>query len=357
MSKASKIFISAFLLFALSVGGAVGYFYFQFVHSSATDDSGDVVFEVPPGLTLGVVAKHLKEKSLIKNTHLFLLLARLRGLDHQMKVGEYMLRGTMTPLEVLSVITSGKSITRALTIAEGLNIYEIAEVIDRMEFGPKEEFLKLVKDPALIKSLLGHEADSLEGYLFPETYRITKYEGLKDIISSMVKRFLVVYQEIAPRQEAMKWTRHQVVTLASIVEKETGAPQERPLIASVFHNRLQKRMRLQTDPTIIYGMAALSGVVPTNISRKDILEPTAYNTYVINGLPPGPIANPGREALLAVVSPASSQFLYFVSRNNGTHVFSETLEKHNAAVREFQLNSKAREGKSWRDLNHDEVTK
>jgi UPF0755 protein len=139
--------------------------------------------------------------------------------------------------------------------------------------------------------------------------------------------------------------------LASIIEKETGAPQERRLISSVFHNRLKKNMKLQTDPTVIYGMAALSGSVPNNIRKSDLLRPSKYNTYVIYGLPPGPITNPGKLALIAALNPEQSEFLYFVSQNDGTHVFTKTYNDHINAVKKFQMNPAARAGKSWRDLN------
>ena len=171
----------------------------------------------------------------------------------------------------------------------------------------------------------------------------------------MVKRFLFVYHEAVPQNEVPGWTRHQIVTLASIIEKETGAPEERPLISSVFHNRLKKGMRLQTDPTVLYGKAERVGSFAINITTEDLRTPNRYNTYTIYGLPPGPIANPGREALSAVLAPAESTYLYFVSQNNGTHIFSSDYEAHNKAVKHFQLDPKAREGKSWRDLSKKKV--
>lgn len=342
-------------LAALVISGAlvIGYLSWKFIHTGVGDDPTEVIFEVPPGSTMTSVANGLKEKEIILNTDLFLLYARLKKMNHRLRVGEYALKATMSPAEILSILASGKSVTRAFTVAEGLNIYEIGSVLERSGFGTQAEFMKLVKDPVFIESLLGEKLSSLEGYLYPETYRITKYENIRAIITLMVKRFLLIYQqEILAKQQLLGWTRHQVVTLASIVEKETGAGFERPIISSVFHNRLAKKMKLQTDPTIIYGIADLTGVVPNNITRKDITAPTAYNTYVIDGLPPGPIANPGREALLAAVEPAQTKYLFFVSKNNGTHVFSTDLASHAAAVRTYQLDSKAREGKSWRDLNN-----
>jgi UPF0755 protein len=166
----------------------------------------------------------------------------------------------------------------------------------------------------------------------------------------MVNRFLTVWKDVEAEAKNLGWSRLQVITLASIVEKETGASFERPLVASVFHNRLVKKMRLQTDPTVMYGVAIKQGKMPTNITKNDLLTPTAYNTYTNEGLPPAPISNPGKEAIMAVFKPAQTKYLFFVSQNNGTHMFSENLEQHNKAVQTYQMNAKARENKSWRDL-------
>ena len=267
-----------------------------------------------------------------------------------LRVGEYDLNTNMIPGQVLAVITSGKSRTKPFVVPEGLNIFEISELFEKQGFGTSEEFLGFVKDKEFVKSLLGQEHNSLEGYLFPETYLITKFMTAQDVITAMVRRFQSVYNEIGKQNQLKNWSLHQIVTLASIVEKETGAPQERKVISSVFHNRLKKQMRLQTDPTIIYGIADQTGVVPNNIHKSDLLKPSRYNTYVIAGLPPGPISNPGREALLAAMNPDATEFLYFVSHNDGTHEFTKTYEDHSRAVQKFQMDPKAREGKSWRDL-------
>ena len=170
------------------------------------------------------------------------------------------------------------------------------------------------------------------------------------LIVKMVEHFLTVYKEVQKKGSFSHWEQNEIVTLASIIEKETGAPWERPLISSVFHNRLNKNMRLQTDPTVIYGILHEKGVFLKNLKKIHLKQYTPYNTYTFKGLPPGPIANPGKDALLATLQPAKSNYLYFVSRNNGTHVFSKTYREHSKAVRQYQLNPKARRGKSWRDL-------
>lgn len=258
----------------------------------------------------------------------------------------------MVPDEILQIITSGKSIARSFTVSEGLSSYEIAELYEKEGFGKGSDFMSLIRDPQLIKELLGENLESLEGYLFPETYMLTKYTDARALIANMVKRFLIVYNEVAPQSAIQGMTRNQIMTLASIIEKETGAPEERPLISSIFHNRLAKKMKLQTDPTIIYGKAESLGKIVINITHSDLVTPTRFNTYVIDGLPPTPIANPGKEAILAAMKPAQSDYLFFVSRNDGTHVFSESYQAHLQAVQSFQQNTKAREGHSWRELKN-----
>jgi UPF0755 protein len=357
MKKATLITLVAILSLALAGVAAVGYVAYDFIRTAPGADSAEVIFEVEPGQSFNVVAKELESKGLVRNAQAFSLYARFLNQRSQLKRGEYGLRANMLPKEVLSVITSGKSIAKPFTVAEGLNIYEIADLYELQGFGKKQEFMALVKDPSFARELLGEAVPSLEGYLFPETYMITKFENTRDLISSMVRRFLAVYKELGAETALPGWSRNQIVTLASIVEKETGSGQDRPLISSVFHNRLVKKMKLQTDPTIIYGIADMTGIVPNNIRKDDILKPSKYNTYVINALPPGPISNPGKDALMAALKPATSKFLYFVSRNDGTTVFSESLERHNSAVQKFQINPKSRDGKSWRDLNKKSVSK
>lgn len=350
MTKKIKSFLISLLSFSLILSILIGYFSYQSIKTPVGEDKTEIVFEVEPGVTLSQIANQLEHQTLIRNAFLFLLYARFTQQSSKIKVGEYSLNKAMTPDDILAVLVSGKSITKNLTVAEGLNLYDIAEILERTGIGTKKEFFQLVHDKVFIKSLLAEDVPSLEGYLFPETYKFTKFESLKTMLTQMVKRFLVVWKDIEPIAKQMNWTRNQVVTFASIVEKETGAGFERPLVSSVFHNRLQKKMKLQTDPTVLYGKALATGGMVSNITKNDLLTATPYNTYAIYGLPPGPIANPGKEALLAAVKPSSSSYLYFVSKNNGTHVFSETLEQHNAAVKSFQMNSQARKGKSWRDL-------
>ncbi|HRO66977.1 MAG TPA: endolytic transglycosylase MltG [Pseudobdellovibrionaceae bacterium] len=350
MKKTTQVFLligTVLAAFIVGTGVFLAWGFLSSPGSSAT--SKEVIYEATPGKSFLAIANDLQTAGVVKNARMFSIYARFTGERSKIKAGGYLFRTSMTPYEVLQVLTSGRSIGRPFTISEGLNMFEIAQAYERGGFGRAKDFLSITRDPAIAKALLGPEATSLEGYLFPETYQITKFTTTRELIASMVRRFLNVYKEV-DNMGPHAMSRHQIVTFASLIEKETGAPEERPLIASVFFNRLKKNMRLQTDPTIIYGIALETGRIPNNIRRADILRPTLYNTYTISGLPPGPIANAGREALMAAIKPARSDYLFFVSRNDGTHVFSKTYEEHNRAVREYQLNPRAREGKSWRDL-------
>jgi UPF0755 protein len=219
-----------------------------------------------------------------------------------------------------------------LTVPEGLTVVQIADVIERAGLGAAPEVVARANDPAHARAL-GVAASGLEGYLFPDTYLFPRTVTVDGILAAMVARFRTVFTPEWERRAAeLGLTTHQAVTLASIIEKETGDPAERPLIGSVFHNRLKRGMRLETDPTVIYGIKDFDG----NLTRRHLETPTPYNTYIIKGLPPGPIANPGRESLQAALFPADSPYLFFVSRNNGTHQFSATLADHSQAVRRFQ---------------------
>lgn len=344
------IFPIVAILFFGSIFG-VWKIYDNFAYSPASSLTDEVIYEVKPGQTLTGVSKELEKLGLIRNASLFLVLAKIKGEANRMKVGEYLFLRNMTPMDVLSTLTSGRSVGRKFTVSEGLNIFEIADLYEKQGFGSRKEFWKWVNDPEFVTELLGERQLTLEGYLYPETYQITKYTDTKSVIRAMVARFLDVYRrEVEPLLEGSQFNRHQMVTLASIIEKETGAPEERELISSVFHNRLKIKMPLQTDPTVLYGKAKRLGKYEINITSADLRLPTEYNTYVIKALPPGPVANPGRAAMLAALQPAKSDYLFFVSQNDGTHIFSKKYSDHSKAVQKFQMNTKAREGRSWREL-------
>lgn len=275
---------------------------------------------------------------------------KLTKKDNKLKVSEYELPPNLSTYQIIEFLTKGQVIERTVTIQEGFNIFQIAELMQLQELTTVDAFVAKAKDPVFIQSLLGYEAPSLEGYLFPDTYRLPKKWPVERYLEHFVKRHMKVWEQVnAEYKPGM--SHHQVVILASMIEKETGAGFERPMISSVFHNRLKKVMRLQSDPTTIYGVWVQTGKMLRNITRKDLQTPTPYNTYTVTGLPFGPIANPGRLALIAAINPEATNNYYFVSKNDGTHAFTRTYDEHLAAVRKFQLDPKAREGKSWRDLN------
>jgi UPF0755 protein len=244
----------------------------------------------------------------------------------------------------MDILVYGQPNLRSLTIPEGKNMYEIAKMLDEKGITSREDFIKLANDQTFVSSLK-IEANSIEGYLYPETYRFAPQTPASQVLGTMVELFKSKTKRLNLNHPEL--SAHEILILASVVEKETGAKHERPTIAGVFLNRLKKKMRLQSDPTTIYGIwSRYRG----NLSKQDLLEVTPYNTYKIPALPSGPIANPSLEAIEAVLNPEKHDYLYFVSRNDGTHVFSQTYVQHQKAVENFQMNAKARQGKSWRDL-------
>lgn len=293
----------------------------------------DHIVVVNPGQKFHSLAEGLHEKGIIKNPDKFMLFARIKGYDKNIKAGEYILSPSMTPKDILETIVAGKIHLRKLTIPEGYSLRQIARTVAEEGFAAEAEFLDSATNPSLASSH-GIEAKTFEGYLYPETYYFPKDTTTENIISAMVKRFWVVFKpEWKEQAKTIGFSIHQVITLASIIEKETGAAFERPLISSVFHNRLKRKMRLESDPTVIYGINDFGG----NLTRKHLSEPTPYNTYKIKGLPPGPIANTGVKSIEAALYPADTKFLYFVSKKDGTHHFSTNIKDHNEAVRKYQL--------------------
>jgi UPF0755 protein len=344
-----KIIVSALVVL---IGLFIGLFYFitQDFYSRPLSTSGkQIIFEVETGDSFNAVAKKLEEKHLIRSANLLILVARLNNLRSKLKAGDYYLNAALSPKDILQVLISGKSILKTFTVSEGLNVYEIAHMFEKQGYGKKSEFLEVCFNKEFLRNILGDDVYSCEGYLYPETYNIEKKTSAEKLVEVMIKLFLKNYEEIAHKKVLEGWSRHQIITLASIIEKETGQVSERPIISSVFHNRLKLKMKLQTDPTVMYGILDQTKSYKDNITRKDLETPTRYNTYTNFGLPYGPISNPGKDAINSVFEPVESEYLFFVSKNNGTHIFSKNYEEHNKNVKAFQLNAKAREGKSWRD--------
>ena len=299
---------------------------------SESDHPLNKIVVIPEGATFQQAAALLEREQLIRSRSTFVMLGKAQEADRKIQPGEYEFNGAMPPAEILSKLMAGRVLLHAVTIPEGYTINQIADVLEEQRIASRSEFLRTASDKFFIKSL-GISAETVEGYLFPDTYRFARATPAKEVIRTMVDQLgRVVTEEWQARAGEMNLTFHQVLTLASVIEKETGAGDERPHIASVFHNRLKKRIPLQSDPTVIYGLPNFDG----NLHKKDLSHPSPYNTYRWAGLPPGPIASPGADSIRAALYPATSKYLYFVSRNDGTHHFSATLMEHNRAVEKYQ---------------------
>lgn len=290
------------------------------------------IIEIHEGMTLRQLAARLEQERLIRSQWAFVLLGKLKTADRRIQVGEYALHAGMRPGDMLAEFLSGRVVLYQVTIPEGYTIVELAQVFAQQGVADPEALINLAHDRDFIRSL-AIEAESLEGYLYPNTYKFARHTKPKEILKEMVEGFRSVFTpEFQQRVQDIHMSLHQVLTLASVIEKETGAAQERELISSVFHNRLKRGIPLQSDPTVIYGLDYFDG----NLRKKDLDSKSPYNTYRNRGLPPGPIANPGLGSIRAALYPAPTKNLYFVSRNDGTHQFSSSLAEHNRAVDKYQ---------------------
>lgn len=341
---ALRLGIAAAILFLVSAVGS--YFYYQHllapvaIGNSGNNPETSIIFHVSQGEPFIKIANRLEDKDLIKNALAFRILGRQQDATTSLQTGEYKLSPRMSSFEILKILRQGRVVLHSITIPEGLRLDEIAVLIEKAAFAKKADVINAAKDPELL-ALAGSPPTGIEGYLFPDTYSFAAGTSAKKILETMVTRFNEVMKNISadnsPRSDWSKTaSRHEIVTLAAIIEKETGSAPERPHIASVFLNRLERDMMLQTDPTVIYGIIASGREFDGNIKLAHLKENTPYNTYVISGLPPGPICNPGEDALKAVFYPLETKDLYFVSKNNGTHYFSETFAEHDQAVNYYQ---------------------
>lgn len=289
-------------------------------------------FTVTEGEPFYRVALRLKEEGVIRDYRGFVVLGWWLGASRVIKAGEYEFKRERTAYEILDKLIRGDVVVYRVTIPEGSSLFDIAHLLEKEGLTSSERFLAKATDPELLKEL-GVEGVSAEGYLFPDTYLLTRGFGEEMIIRMMVARFRRVFTEaLALRAKELKMTEGEVITLASLIEKEAAVEWERPIISAVFHNRLKRGMKLQSDPSAVYELTGFKG----RISWVHLKRKSEYNTYYVAGLPPGPIANPGRSSMLAALYPAKVNYLYFVSKNDGTHHFSTSLEEHNRAVARYQ---------------------
>jgi UPF0755 protein len=321
------------LLASSALGAGLWFDYRAFERRPLELPDASMILDIPRGTSLRGLASQMTQEGLLMHPYYFIALAYRQGDQGRIKAGEFEVTSGMTPVDLLARITSGQVVQHTVTLVEGWTFRQAVEAVERHDRFSGE--LGTLSDDALMAKL-GRPGEHPEGRLFPDTYGFPRGTQRLVILRRALERMeQVLAEEWAGRSDGLPLeSAYEALILASIIEKETGVARERPEIAGVFVRRLQKGMRLQTDPTVIYGMGER---YEGKIRRADLREATAYNTYVINGLPPTPIALPGRAAIHAALHPADGDSLYFVSRGDGSHVFSVTLEQHNRAVRRYIL--------------------
>ena len=327
------------VLVALAVAalGGLAYYGYQKAHQPYKGFSEEEIFTtVSPGASSTSIARALENKGVVEDSDLFLAALWYRRATQRLQAGEYRFSRPASIFEVIDRLVRGDVFFFSVTIPEGLTLAETAALFEEKGLGDTRELEAVFSQTDLIDSL-DSEASDLEGYLFPETYQLPRRPSAEDIARALVSRFKSVFnEERRDKAETLELTARELVTLASIVEKETGQADERPIIASVFWNRLRIGMPLQSDPTVIYALKK-EGNYNGNLRRSDLEMESPYNTYRHRGFPPGPIASPGLGSIDAVLNPPDTKYLYFVSKNDGSHHFSNTLREHNNAVRKYQI--------------------
>ena len=332
--------------FLLSLGFLLLFFIFALywlLFTPPSQTASPKVIFIKKGSHLKKVSEVLEQEGIIKHRQIFVFLTTILGKKTKVKAGEYEFHTPMLPLEVLDALVKGQVKRHLVTIPEGYTLSQVARLLEGLNLVEKKGLLQKASSPAFINALgLSQLAGpTLEGFLFPDTYHLFREMDPEEVIQTMVYQFKKVFgPDLVHRASELGFSEREAVILASIIEKETPLPEEKPLISAVFHNRLKKKIPLQSDPTVIYGIKNFNG----NLTKEDLMRPTPYNTYLMVGLPPTPICNPGKESLLAAVHPAPVPYLYFVSKNDGSHFFSSDIEEHNRAVWKYQKKRSPREG-------------
>lgn len=325
------ILLSAFV--SIAAAGVVVHDLLHYAETPVGSIREPVILEIHRGERFDSVSKKLEEKNLVGSRLKWTIVARTTGHDETIRFGEYRITPDMTPMDILNRFSRGDVVLHKVTLPEGFTLRQIAARLEAAGLCSKDAFIALATDPQFAENLQ-IPGETFEGYLFPDTYFFEKSPSEKDVIQAMVGRFHSTFtQDWKNRAAQMGFTVHEIVTLASIIEKETGLDTERPIVSSVFHNRLKRNMRLESDPTVIYGIDDFDGRIRT----RHLRESTPYNTYVQKGLPPGPIANPGFGSMHAALYPEDTDYLFFVAKSERAHHFSETYEEHRRAVRKYIL--------------------
>jgi peptidoglycan lytic transglycosylase G len=325
-----------FLLILIAAGAAGVWVYLRIGDPYRGYQGAEQFVEIPAGAGSRTIGDRLVEAGIVRDAASFRVGLYISGKGRHLQAGEYRFDRAMTPMEVIDKLERGDVYVINITFPEGLTMAEMGKIYETHELGPASAFVMAARDPSAIKAL-DPAARDLEGYLFPETYLLSRRSDAPRLVRLMTERFEHVFTpDLRQAAAARGLTVRQAVTLASIVEKEASRPEERPIVAAVYENRLRIGMALQCDPTVIYALDR-AGKYTGNLRRDDLAFDSPYNTYRYPGLPPGPIASPGRASLEAAVHPAQVDFLYFVSRNDGSHEFARTLEEHNRNVQKWQV--------------------
>ena len=331
-----KKLLALFLVVLLLVGGAVALMYGRINAPYRGYQDSEQFVELPTGAGSASIGQRLVAAGIVRDVATFRTALWLSGQGRHLKAGEYRFDRAMTPFQVIDKIARGDVYVINITFPEGLTIAEMSKIFEAHGMGTAASFVEAAQDATLVHDL-DPEARDLEGYLYPETYGLSRHADATKLIRMMTARFEHIFTpELRQAAAARNLSVRQAVTLASIVEKETARADERPKVAAVYLARLRIGMPLQCDPTVIYALTKRGGY-DGNIHKSDLSIASPYNTYRVAGLPPGPIASPGRPSLEAAVHPSDADYLYFVSRNDGSHVFARTLDEHNRNVRKYQI--------------------
>lgn len=333
MTRFRKILLGVALV--LVIGAASTFYFWRGVALSHQGFQGEQFVTIEQGSSVAAMGKRLAEAGVVRDAQSFQLAARIKGAGKRLQAGEYRFDRPATAFEIVDRLARGDVFVRPVTFPEGRTLVEMSAIFAERGFGEAGEFLKAARDQTRVAAL-DPAADDLEGYLFPSTYRLARNATARALVGLMVQSFEKAFDaDLRAAASALGLSVREAVTMASLVEEEAQKPDERPMISAVYHNRLKIGMGLQCDATVIYAMQR-AGRWNGNITRADLAMDSPYNTYKYRGLPPGPIANPGRASLEAAVKPADVPYLYYVSRNDGSHAFATTLDEHNRNVEEFQ---------------------
>lgn len=324
------------LVICVTAAGA-GWWLYRGINSPFKGYTASEQFvDIPQGSGSAAIARMLADAGVVRDANSFRAALWISGEGRKLKAGEYRFDQPVSARQVADKIARGEIFVRPITFPEGLTIKQMAALYESKGFGPAKDFLSAAKNATLV-SAVDPDAKDLEGYLFPDTYKLKRKETADQLVPKMVTAFMkAMTPDLLEKADERGLTVRQLITLASIVEKETGNKDERPLVAAVYANRLRIGMPLQCDPTVIFALDR-AGRYDGNLTRANMQIDSPYNTYRYPGLPPGPIASPGRASIVAAANPATAEYLYFVSRNDGTHAFASTLEEHNRNVQKYQV--------------------